>query len=108
MTAHIPEVYYVITDHGRRGRETIIDWEACSKRDVIEALVTGQYDRPLEVHCIDREGRRWADVSEDIAREICSRVVDGDPMPVGGVFDFCEQHLGCRAMADLAREMEAA
>lgn len=106
MKATIPETYYIVVDHGRLGRETVIDWEACTKRDAILAIVSGELrGRPLEVHCIDRDGGTWRDVSEDIARDI----VEGlDEIPSGVLFDFLENALGCRFMADLERDMRAA
>ena len=101
---NIPDAYYVICDHGRLGRETIIDWENCSRQNIIDALVRGEYERPIEVHMIDRNDGRWQDVSEDIARETIGLL---DHEPRGGLFDFLEDKLGCHAMADLHREMVA-
>ena len=98
---HIPEAYYVIEDHGRLGRETVIDWENCSKENIIDALLSGQYTRPIEVHVIDRNVGRWQDVTQEIAQEIIDRL---DYEPSGGLFDFCEHALGCRVMAELGRE----
>ena len=74
MTTAIPEVFYIVADFGRLGRETVIDWEACTKRDIIDALIRGEPDRPLEVHCIDREGKTWTDVSEEIAQEVVDQL----------------------------------
>ncbi len=103
MAASIPEVFYIVADFGKLGRETVINWEACTKRDVIDALIHGEPDNPIAVHCVNMEDKRWADVSEDIAREI----VDGltEYPEDGGLYDFLEDHLGCAFMAELAREM---
>lgn len=101
MTAQIPDAYYVVCDHGRLGRETIIDWEHCSKQNIIDALVRGEYDRPLEVHCIDRTANHWFDMSAEIADEVIQQL---DHEPRGGLFDFLEGVLGCRTMAELGRE----
>ena len=98
---NIPDAYYVVCDHGRLGRETIIDWENCSKRDVIAALLRGEYDRPIEVHCIDRDNGRWFDMSQEIAQEVIDQL---DHEPAGGLFDFLEGALGCRTLAELGRE----
>mgnify|MGYP001562951322 CR=1 FL=1 len=101
MSAHIPEVYYIIADFGRLGRETVINWEACTKQDAINGL--GEYDKPLTVHCIDMEGKRWSDVSEDIALEILHRIVSNtEDNPRGGVRAFIELHA-----PDALEEMES-
>ena len=100
----IPDTYYLVCDFGKAGRETVINWEACSKADILQAALRGEYQGSLlEIHAIDRNDGRWSDVSEDMAREICGRVVDGEPMPAGDLFDFCERYLGCEHMANLAR-----
>jgi len=95
---HIPDVYLVVEDHGKRGRETIIDWENCSKQNIIDALLSGQYTRPIEVHCIDRNIGRWQNVTQEIAQDIIDTL---DHEPSGALFDFCEHALGCRVMAEL-------
>ncbi len=97
--------YFIMADLGKLGRETIIDWGDCSRESVILDLLRGEHDRPLEVHCIDFDDKTCLPVSEDIAREVLSRL---DHYPTGGLLDYLEQHLGCEAMANVAREMEAA
>lgn len=85
-----------------------IDRLTNSRANIISNIVSGEWDRPLRVLEVCEDEGRCRDVSEDIAREICDRVVNGDPMPTGGAFDFCEEYLGCEHMADLTRETEAA
>lgn len=99
--SNIPDAYLVVCDYGRKGRETIIDWEHCSKRDILDGLLSGQYERPIEVHCIDRNAGTWQDVSDLIAQDVIAAL---DHEPCGGLFDFCELHLGCQVMAELGRE----
>jgi hypothetical protein len=99
--ADIPATYYVIEDHGRLGRETVIDWEHCSKANIIDRLIAGEYTRPIEVHCIDRELGQWSDVSQDIAQVIVEQLQEE---PKGALFDFLEEALGMRLMAELGRE----
>ena len=100
MSAHIPEVYYIITDYGKFGRATTIDWEACTKQDAINGLA--EYEKPIAVHCIDMEGNRFADVSEDIALEILHRIESNtEDNPRGGVRAFIELHA-----PDVLEEME--
>ncbi len=98
---NIPDAYYVIEDHGRLGRETVIDWEHCAKSEIIAALVAGEYTRPIEVHCIDRNEGRWQDVTEIIAQDVIDAL---DHEPAGDLFGFLESTMGCRVMAELGRE----
>lgn len=100
--AHIPEAFYLVLDFGKRGRETIIDWERCSKSDIIDDIIKGDYGGKLiEVGCIDRSAGRWWDVSEDIAREVLDKL---DTDPQGDLFEFLERQLGCEHMAQFFRE----
>ena len=101
---HIPETYYIVCDYGKNGRESIINWEDCSKQAAILAITRGQCETPLEVHCIDRNDGTWRDVSEDIARDIAG---DLREYPEGNLCDFLETHLGHEFMADMKREMAA-
>lgn len=100
----VPEAFYLVLDYGKRGRESIINWDACSKRDVIDTIKRGDYRGLLtEVHCIDREGGRWSDASEDIAREI----LDGlDTPPSPELFEFLERQLGSVTMMELREAAE--
>lgn len=102
-------LYFVELDFGKNGTEFApLDRLTNSRANVIESIISGEYERPLCVlEAWEGEGR-LVNVSEDIAREICDRVIDGDPLPMGGLRDFIEEHLGCQHMADLIREVEAA
>lgn len=97
----IPEAFYLVLDYGKRGRESIINWERCSKRDVIDDILRGDYGGMLaDVCCIDREDGRWSDVSEDIAREI----LDGlDTPPSPELFEFLERQLGSVNVMEFAQ-----
>ncbi len=77
-------------------------------KTTVADIISGQVDDVRHVWRANPAAKSFTDASEEIAREICNRVVDGGPMPTGGLYDFLEDKLGCRAMADLAREMEAA
>ena len=89
VNANIPDTYYVVCDYGRLGRESIINWEDCSKQAVILGLMRGEYKCPIEVHCIDRNDGTWRDVSEDIAREI----MDGSDEITPSVREYLERHV---------------
>lgn len=105
----IGPLYFVEIDLGKLGNVFVeIDRLTNSRASIISNIVSGEWQRPLRILEITEDEGRCRDVSEDIAREICDRVVDGDPMPVGGAFDFCEEFLGVQHMADLSRELAAA
>ena len=95
------DCYFVVCDYGKLGRESVINWERCSKENVIEDLLAGGLKNPIEVHYIDREFGMWQDVTQEIAQEIIDRM---DYEPKGALFDFLEGALGSRTMADLGRE----
>ena len=102
-------LYFVEADFGKLGTAFVeTDRLTNSRANVISNIVSGEWERALRVLEVCEDENRCRDVSEDIAREICNRVVDGEPMPTGGAFDFCEEYLGCQHMAELAREVEAA
>lgn len=102
-------LYFVEASFGKAGTAFVeTDRLTNSRANVISNIVSGEWDRVIRVLEVCEDEGRCSDVSEDIAREICNRVVDGEPMPTGGAFDFCEEYLGCQHMADLQRETEAA
>ena len=103
------QLYFVECDFGKLGTAFVeTDRLSNSRANVISNIVSGEYDRPLRVLEVTEDEGRCRDVSEDIAREICARLVDGDPMTAGGAWDFLEEHLGCLHMAELTRKMQAA
>ena len=88
----IPAVYYLVLDFGRAGRETVIDWEDCSKENAILRVLRGDYVGTLvNVHCIDRDAMTWMDVTEEIAREVWDRLEDHPSPPL---VEFLENSLG--------------
>ena len=99
---NISDTYYLVCDFGKAGRETIIDWEACAKTDILRKIASQDYQgQLLEVHCISRDDGTWSDVSEDIARDVIDAL---DHEPDGDLLDFLESELGVRTMAELGRE----
>jgi len=85
-------IYYLYLDYGKAGRESVIDYERCFKSDVIDDILTNNYQGALlGVHCIDRDEGRWTDVSEDIAREIMD---DLDFEPEGDLAEFLCREVG--------------
>ena len=88
-------VHIVLDDFGAAGRvyrET--DETSASRNDVIDDLLTGQFNNPLRVIAINTaEG--WArDVSEDIAWELTRRVFADHKPLTKPTRAFVELHLG--------------
>jgi len=83
----------VLCDFGRLGSAYIETEPVTTEKDVAHALLTGQYDRPLEVVAFSvSEG--WArDVSEDVAGLVVERArSEGRTLPEG-TRRFVEKHL---------------
>jgi hypothetical protein len=70
----------------------------------VDDIQSGQIEHVKTVWCLDTETGRAEDVTEAVALEITARVVNGSDMPLGDVFDFVENQLGCAHMAELSRE----
>lgn len=103
----IPEAYFTVIDYGPRGRESIINWERCSKADLIADILSGEVEPNMIgglFHLIPSEGT-CRDVTEDLAREIATKHLDETPSYE--LLTFLEQHLGCAFMADVVRELAA-
>ncbi len=88
----IPPAYYLVLDFGRLGRESVINWEDCSREAAVLRILHGDYGgRLLEVHCIDRDAMTWMDVTEEIARDVWDRLEDHPSPPL---VEFLEEKLG--------------
>jgi hypothetical protein len=76
-------VHIVLDDFGRAGRvyrET--DEARASLSDVIDDLLTGQFNNPLRVIALNTAEGWSRDVSEDIAWEVLNRAVkESKPLP---------------------------
>lgn len=83
------------------------DPDSMGHRETVSDIMSGEVANARKVFCWDTEAQTMRDVSEDIANDICGRVVDGEPMPCGGAVDYLEEHLGCEAVAGLVREFAA-
>jgi hypothetical protein len=71
MSAHcsiIPSVDYfvVMQDHGRRGRESIVDPEL-TRTNIVENIRTKQYGQIAFIHHIHADG--WDDVTNELLHE---------------------------------------
>lgn len=83
--------------------EADMNWQ-----DTIADIRDGQITDVVQVIKFNEQEHTCEDVTRDVAQAIIDGCANGDEYPTGGVFDFCEQALGCRTMAELAREKEIA
>jgi hypothetical protein len=88
----IPARYFLQCDFGPRGRESIIDYEDCSKETIILNILRREYGgRLMEVFCWEPDDNLCTNVSEDMARELFDRIID---QPHDDLIDFLEIKLG--------------
>ena len=69
-------------------------------RDILE----GQIEHVSKVWCA--EDGKFTDETEVVAIKMADLIVDGADIPKGDAFDFMENALGCRFMADMKNQME--
>ena len=89
---HTP-VHLVLCDFGRLGRAYVETEPVTTEAEVVENILTGQYDHPLEVVAFS-VSEAWArDVSEDIAGLVVERARSEDRILSDGARRFVEKHL---------------
>ena len=81
------------------------DCDRMNLRNTVQDIIDGQVTDVSKVYCADLDTGRFEDASEDVAREILNQL---DAEPTGQVLDFLEDKLGCRAVAEFCRDLEAA
>lgn len=100
------ELFFVECDGKINGRRAVWfaerDMDRTGLSNTVDDIISGDLVRVCKVYRADTETGRFADVSEDVAREIINRL---DTDPAGDLLDFCEGALGCRVMANFAREV---
>ena len=87
--------HIVLDDFGAAGRvyrET--DEASASRPDVIDDLLTGQFNNPLRVIAFNTAEGWTRDVSEDIAWELTRRVTAEQKPPTEPTRAFVEFHIG--------------
>jgi hypothetical protein len=70
------------------------DEATASRGDVIDDLLTSQYNNPLRVIAFSTAEGRARDVSEDIAWELTRRVIDDQKPLTAPTRAFVEFHIG--------------
>jgi len=90
--SHDP-VYLVLCDYGKLGSAYVETPSVSTERDVVENILRGEYDRPLEVTAFDI-GEGWSrDVSEDVAGRVVERARSENRKLAEGAKSFVEKHL---------------
>lgn len=86
-------VHLVLCDFGKWGTAYVETDPVTTQAAVVENILTGQYDRPLEVVAFSVD-EGWArDVSEDIAGLIVERARSEERLLSDGARRFVEKHL---------------
>ena len=86
-------VHLVLCDFGKHGSAYVETEPVTTEATVVENILTGQYDRPLEVVAFSVD-EGWArDVSEDIAGLVVERARAEDRKLAEGTRLFVERHL---------------
>ena len=90
--SHEP-VHLVLCAFGKLGSAYAKTPPVCTERDVVEGILSGEYDNPIEVVAFDvAEG--WSrDVSEDIAGAVIERARSDERKLGEGARRFVEKHL---------------
>jgi hypothetical protein len=103
--SHDP-VHLVLCDYGKGGSAYVETPPVCTEREVVENILSGEYDSPLEVVAFDiAEG--WArDVSEDVAGRVVERARSQNRILTTGARLFVEKHLDEEVEPELRASMK--
>jgi hypothetical protein len=86
-------IHLVLCDFGKHGNAYVETEPVTTEATVVENILTGQYDRPLEVVAFSVD-EGWArDVSEDIAGLVVERARSEERRLSEGARRFVEAHL---------------
>jgi hypothetical protein len=106
------DIFFIEADFIIQGRRVSAwverDPKSNGKASTLCDIKTGQIENVRRVLSVDLDINWSEDVSEDIARELLAMFAADGEMPAGSVLDFIEGAIGCEALADFSREMEAA
>jgi hypothetical protein len=86
-------VHFVLCDFGTLGLAYVETQPVLNEAQVVDGILHGQYDEPVEVVAVSID-EGWArDVSEDIARLVVEKARAEDYSLPAGVRRFIEKHL---------------
>jgi hypothetical protein len=90
----VPDFDVTLDDFGAAGRVYRETDEATAGRDVIDDLLTGQFNNPVRVIAFNTAEGWSRDVSEDIAWELTRRVTADQKALTAPTRTFVEFHIG--------------
>jgi hypothetical protein len=86
-------VHFVLCDFGRLGQAYVETQPVINESQVVDGILYGQYDDPVEVIAVNID-EGWArDVSEDIAGLVVAKARIEDYSLAEGARRFVEKHL---------------
>lgn len=86
-------VHFVLCDFGKLGRAYVETQPVLPESEVVDGILYGQYDNPVEVIAVSID-EGWAhDVSEDIAGLVVEKARAEDYSLAPGARRFVEKHL---------------
>lgn len=92
VPSHDP-VHLVLCDFGRLGVAYAETPPVCTEREAVDGILTGQYEKPIEVVAFDISEGWSRDVSEDVAGDVVKRA-RSEKLKLGeGARRFVEKHL---------------
>ena len=86
-------VHLVLCDYGRAGLAYAETEPVSTERDVVEKILSGEYERPVEVVAFNVTEGWTRDVSEDIAGLVVERARSQERKLAQGARAFIEKHL---------------
>jgi hypothetical protein len=95
-------VHMVLEDFGRSGRAWIeTDENETDERDIVDAIIDGQFKRPIKIAAFNLD-EGWArDVTEDIARAVIDKATAEHRRLGRSAAEFVERATGKDVPADL-------
>jgi hypothetical protein len=86
-------VHFVLCDFGKLGQAYVETQPVMIESQLVDGILYGQYDDPVEVIAVNVD-EGWArDVSEDIARLVVAKARSEDYSLAEGARRFVEKHL---------------
>jgi hypothetical protein len=86
-------VHLVLCDFGKLGLAYAETAPVTTEREVVEGILHGQYDTPLEVIAFDVDEGWSRDVSEDVAGAVVEKARSEERTLAPGARAFVEKHL---------------
>lgn len=86
-------MHLVLCDFGRQGTAYAETDPVTTEREVVDGIITGEFDKPIEVLAFDVSEGWIRDVSEDVAGLVVERARSEHKTLGAGAQKFVEKHL---------------